>query len=75
MHLTNNEPNPHSCGAASDFSEVAGAPADIEITPEMIKAGAYELGMFDSEYDSFEEGAERIFSVMLDMMKTSQSCD
>jgi hypothetical protein len=47
----------------------------IEITPEMIEAGARELGMFDSEYGSFEEGAERIFSVMLDMMKTNQSCD
>jgi hypothetical protein len=37
MHLTNKEPSPHSCAAAFDFSDAAGAPArEIEITPEMI---------------------------------------
>jgi hypothetical protein len=77
MHLTNKRLIRSDAFAASGGAPgAAGAPEhEIEITPAMIKAGAHELGMFDSEYSSFEEGAERIFFVMLDMMKTSQPYD
>jgi hypothetical protein len=41
MHLTNKEPIRSDLLAASGFPDAAGAPADeIEITPEMIEAGA-----------------------------------
>jgi hypothetical protein len=40
--------------------------AEVEITPEMIEAGAKELTLFDYEFESFERGVERIFSAMID---------
>jgi hypothetical protein len=67
MHLNIVAP-PDSCEAGAPRNE-------IEITAAMIEAGAYELAMFNSEYDSFEGGAERIFLVMMGTVKASQSCD
>ena len=37
----------------------------IEITLEMIEAGAIALASFDSEFNSFEEGAKNILRAML----------
>jgi hypothetical protein len=34
---------------------------EIEVTPEMIKAGAAELASFSNFFDTFEEGALAIF--------------
>jgi hypothetical protein len=43
----------------------AGAPAkEIEVTPEMLRAGVSALCRYDSEFESREEGAERIFLAM-----------
>jgi hypothetical protein len=41
MHLTNNDPKVHDSAVAS--KGVAGAPEEIEITAEMIEAGASAL--------------------------------
>ena len=38
---------------------------EIEITPEMIEAGAAELVGFDGRYDFVEDGVVRIFSEMI----------
>ncbi len=38
---------------------------EIEITPEMIRAGANELALFDNDFTSYELGAERIFMAMI----------
>lgn len=40
------------------------SPDEVEVTPEMIKAGALELSRFNSNYQSLEDGAERIFLAM-----------
>jgi hypothetical protein len=41
-------------------------PADeIEITPEMIEAGASELARFDRFFDTLETGAVKVFQAML----------
>ena len=54
--------------SAVDSKEKTGAPErEIEVTPEMIRAGAQELSMFNSEFESYEKGAENIFLVMLDV--------
>jgi len=37
---------------------------EIEITSEMIEAGVSALCRYDPEFDSREEGVERIFRVM-----------
>jgi hypothetical protein len=37
---------------------------DIEITPDMIKAGVSALCSYDSEFESREEGVTRIFEAM-----------
>lgn len=38
---------------------------EIEVTQEMIEAGALALARFDSEFYSLEEGAEDIFRTMI----------
>ena len=38
---------------------------EIEITPEMIAAGAEELVMFDRRFDTYEDGAKEIFLAMI----------
>jgi hypothetical protein len=75
MHLTNRITKGKAMLASDAKVEDAGAPGEIEVTPEMIAAGSYELSMFNSEYESFESGAERILLSMLDMMKIHQSHD
>ena len=35
------------------------------LTSEMIAAGAYELANFNSDYQSFEDAAERIYQAMV----------
>ena len=37
---------------------------EIEITPEMIEAGAHALALFDTDYSSNEEGVETILDAM-----------
>jgi hypothetical protein len=37
----------------------------IEITPEMIEAGATELASYSHGWESLEDGAERIFRAMV----------
>jgi hypothetical protein len=47
-----------------------GAPADeIEITPGMLRAGVSALCSYDSEFESREEGVERIFRAMYQALK------
>lgn len=38
---------------------------EIEITPEMIEAGVAELMLFNLDYQSWEDGAERVFEAMM----------
>lgn len=38
---------------------------DIEITPEMIEAGAVELSRFNSDFECLEEAAARIYRAMV----------
>ena len=38
---------------------------EIEVTPEMVEAGATVLSGFHPDYGSYEEGAVEIFGVML----------
>jgi DNA gyrase inhibitor GyrI len=40
------------------------ASAEIQITPAMIEAGAYELARYDDAQASLEEGAEAIYRAM-----------
>jgi hypothetical protein len=40
-------------------------PAEIEITPEMIDAGAIELAKFTRVFESLEDGAQRVFEAMM----------
>jgi hypothetical protein len=39
-------------------------PAEIEVTPAMIKAGAYALCDYDPETETVSEGATRVFAAM-----------
>ena len=39
--------------------------SEIEVTPEMIEAGALELAGFDRVFDTHDEGAVRIFIKMI----------
>ena len=46
-------------------SDVTGRSGDeVEVTPEMIDAGALALSEYDRELESLEEGATRIFLAM-----------
>lgn len=38
---------------------------EIEVTPEMIEAGALALMSFDSRYESCEQGAMAVFEAMI----------
>jgi hypothetical protein len=38
--------------------------SEAEITPEMIEAGATELARFNPDFQSLEDGAERIYLEM-----------
>ena len=38
--------------------------AEIEVTPEMVEAGLFELGNFNSEMDSGTEFVTRLFLAM-----------
>ncbi len=37
---------------------------EVEVTPEMIEAGALELSRFNPDYQSLEDAAERIYREM-----------
>jgi hypothetical protein len=66
--LTNSKPRPYNY-VASDFSDAAGAPAiEIEITPEIIKAGFQVLcnsGIADSYLRADRTLVAEIFLAML----------
>ncbi len=48
----------------------AGAPdSKIEITDAMLRAGVSALCRYDSEFESREEGVERIFRAMMEARK------
>lgn len=52
------------------MKRIANAPSEtvteeIEVTPEMIAAGARELKLFDINYDDERDAAVRIFTAML----------
>jgi hypothetical protein len=38
---------------------------EIEVTPEMIEAGAAELARYTTVFDTLEDGVERIFRAMI----------
>ena len=42
--------------------------ADIEITPEMIRAGVSELVTFNHDFESEESAVERIFHAMINAL-------
>lgn len=42
----------------------ARSPEDIEVTPEMIEAGVFELSQYDPEKDNGYEFVKRVFQVM-----------
>ena len=46
---------------------------EIEITPEMIEAGALALSEYDKELESLSEGAARIFRTMCSHLRSSES--
>ena len=56
-----------TCNAEADRPAHAGDrdTDEIEITLEMIAAGAAELAAFNPDYQSLEDGAERILREML----------
>lgn len=64
MHLTNNDPRRHEAGAASERSDAAGAPEEIEITLAMRKAGACEFATFEPRYEGSGDVVERIYRAM-----------
>ena len=39
-------------------------PDEVEVTPEMIRAGAAELALYSDDYESKEDAAARIFEAM-----------
>lgn len=76
MHLTNKDADGNVSVVSNAKAADAGTPAiEIEITPEMIEVGAYELSIFSSKFDSYETGAENIFLVMLDKARVTRSGD
>lgn len=44
---------------------------EIEITPEMIRAGKFVLLSFDRNYESFDDGARRVFLAMMSSDSTN----
>jgi hypothetical protein len=56
---------------ASQDAPPSGGSHEIEITPEMIEAGARALVQYDSRFDSPEEGAAAVFDAMLDARSIS----
>jgi len=49
----------------ADSKEPAGAPKDeIEITPEMVKAGTHEFCAFDSRFEDVSSVVTKIFIAM-----------
>ncbi len=57
MHLTNNDSKGHDSPSLPN-SEAAGAPEEIEVTPEMLEAGVRESCLYDREDPkSWEVGA------------------
>lgn len=50
----------------------AGDTDEIEITPDMLKAGAEALLDHHSEFESEEAGADRIFRAMLSAWRVSR---
>ena len=46
-------------------NQVRDKPVEIEITPEMIQAGAAALAGWENENESYAEAAERIFRAMI----------
>jgi hypothetical protein len=45
---------------------------EIEITPEMIEAGAEELCTFNSDFESHEKAARRIYRAMVFALEKSR---
>jgi hypothetical protein len=45
---------------------------EIEVTPEMLKAGALELAGYDSEFENIEEAVARLYRAMV-RAKSSQT--
>jgi hypothetical protein len=72
MHLSEHEIK--GTFAKPRFHE-AGAPDDkVHMTPAMLRAGVNALTRYDSEFETREEGVERIFRAMcLAFKNTSQS--
>jgi hypothetical protein len=38
---------------------------EIEITPEMVEAGAYELASYNTDFESVEDAVVRIYEAMI----------
>ena len=61
MHLTNNDPIRSDAIAASGYPDTAGAPeAGIEITPEMVEAGARVIYNSNEIVDIGPTGAKNL---------------
>ena len=65
MHLTYHNPNENIVSASTASAGEAGAP-EIEITPEMMKAGLSAWYDYDSRFESEEDGVRAIFVAMLE---------
>ena len=64
MHLTDRNENAYKEPASAVEAEAEGASApEIEITPEMIKAGLYELSFFHPGEDPAEFRAEIVADI------------
>lgn len=51
--------------SAASPKDEAGAP-EVEITPEMTKAGADALASFNRDFESAEDAADRVFRAMIE---------
>jgi hypothetical protein len=64
MHLTEQKMTTYSSGSDSIGAGAPSSGTEIEITPAMLRAGVSALCAYDSEFESREEGVERIFRAM-----------
>jgi hypothetical protein len=46
-------------------------PSEVEITPEMIRAGVREFIKFDRDYDTEQDAVVRVFRAMLAAQKSN----
>jgi hypothetical protein len=64
MHLIGNLEHSDNSPVSAVHAVAAGAPVEVEVTPEMIKAGTLEYLTYDSRFEDVEDVVRRVYHVM-----------